>query len=106
LVNIASPDIDATVEVDCVVKAGAPKKVDDHLTSNAVMTNDHRELIRSEVIGPSSNLRHWDMQSDFQSANVRLSRLPDIENHMLLSSTPHVRKLADRDCLRSGERLC
>jgi hypothetical protein len=106
LVDVASLGIDATVEVDCVVKAGAPKKVDDHLTSNAVMTNDHQDLIRWEVIGPSSNLRHWDMQSVFQSANVKLSRLPDIENHMLLSNTPHVRKLADRDCFRSGERFC
>jgi hypothetical protein len=97
LVNIASPDIDATVEVDCVVKAGASKKVDDHLTSNAVMTNDYQELIRWEIIGPSSNLRQWDMQSAFQSANVKLSRLPHIENRMLFLCAPDVSKLVNGD---------
>jgi hypothetical protein len=37
LVDLASPSIDAAVEVDCVVKAGASKKVDDHLTASPVM---------------------------------------------------------------------
>jgi hypothetical protein len=37
------------------------------------------------------------MQSAFQSANIKLSRLPDIENGMLLPRTPYIRKLANRD---------
>jgi hypothetical protein len=42
LVDVASPSIDAAVEVDCVVKSGASKKVDDHLTANAMMADDHK----------------------------------------------------------------
>ena len=51
LVDLASPSIDAAVEVDCVVKAGGSKKVDDHLTASAMMANDHQQLIRRKVVG-------------------------------------------------------
>jgi hypothetical protein len=54
-------------------------------------------LIRREVVGARWNLRHRNMQSAFQSANIKLSRFPDIENRMLLPSAPHVRKLANGD---------
>ena len=97
MVDVASPSINAAVEVDCVVKARASKKIDNHLTASAVMTNDHQQLIRREVIGASRNLRHRNMQSAFQSANIKLSRFPDIENRMLLPCTPNVCKLANRD---------
>jgi len=97
LVNIASPSIDAAIEIDCVVKAGASEKVDDHLTASAMMTNDHQQLIRREAIGLRRKLRHGDMQSAFQSANIKLSRLPDIENRMLFPCAPHVSKLAHGD---------
>jgi hypothetical protein len=97
LVDLASPSIDAAVEVDCVVKAGGSKKVDDHLTASAMMANDHQQLIRRKVVGTSRNLRHRNMQSAFQSANIKLSRFPNIENRMLLPCAPHVRKLANRD---------
>jgi hypothetical protein len=97
LVDLASPSIDAAVEVDCVVKAGASKKVDDHLTPSAMMANDHQQLIRREVVGASRNFRHRNMQSAFQAANIKLSRFPDIENRMLLPRAPHVRKLANGD---------
>jgi hypothetical protein len=40
LVDLASPSIDAAVEVDCVVETGVSEKVDDHLTASAVMAND------------------------------------------------------------------
>ena len=99
LVDLASPGIDAAVEVDCVVKAGVSEKVDDHLTASAMMANDDQWLIRRQVIGARWNLRHRDMQSAFQSANIKLSRFPDIENRMLLPRVPHVRKLANRDCI-------
>jgi hypothetical protein len=99
LVDLASPGIDAAVEVDCVVKAGVSEKVDDHLTASAMMANDHQWLIRREVVGAPWNLRHWNMQSAFQSANIKLSPFPDIENRMLLPRAPHVRKLANRDCI-------
>ena len=62
LVDLASPSIDAAVEVDCVVKAGASKKVDHHLTASAMMANDHQQLIRWEVVGLRRNLRHRNMQ--------------------------------------------
>jgi hypothetical protein len=97
LVDLASPSIDAAVEVDCVVKAGVSEKVDDHLTASAMMANDYQWLIRREVVGARWNLRHRNMQSAFQSANIKLSRFPDIENRMLLPRAPHVRKLANRD---------
>jgi hypothetical protein len=42
LVDLASPGIDAAVEVDCVVKAGVSEKVDDHLTASAMMANDYQ----------------------------------------------------------------
>jgi hypothetical protein len=42
LVDLASPSIDAAVEVDCVVKAGVSEKVDDHLTASAMMANDYQ----------------------------------------------------------------
>jgi hypothetical protein len=94
---MASPGIDAPVEVDYVVKAGASKKVDDHLTASAMMTNDHQQLIRREVVGARRNLRHRNMQGAFQSANIKLSRFPDIENRMLLPCAADVHKLAYRD---------
>jgi hypothetical protein len=97
LVNIASPSIDAAIEIDCVVEAGASEKVDDHLTASAMMTNDHQQLIRREAIGLRRNLRHGDMQSAFQSANIKLSRLSDIENRMLFPCAPHVSKLVNGD---------
>ena len=50
LVDLASPSIDAAVEVACVVKAGASEKVDDHLTASAMMADDHQQLI----VGKSS----------------------------------------------------
>jgi hypothetical protein len=37
------------------------------------------------------------MQSAFQSAKIKLSRFPDIEDRMLLPRAPNVRKLANRD---------
>jgi hypothetical protein len=56
-------------------------------------------LIRREVVGARWNLRHWNMQGAFQSANIKLSRFPDIENRMRLPRGARVRKLADRDCV-------
>ena len=41
-VDLASPGIDAAVEVDCVVKAGVSEKVDDHLTTSAMVANDYQ----------------------------------------------------------------
>jgi hypothetical protein len=79
------------------VEAGASEKVDDHLTASAMMTNDHQQSIHWEVVGASRNLRRRNMQSAFQSANIKLSRLPDIENGMPSPCAPHVRKLANRD---------
>jgi hypothetical protein len=99
LVDLASPGIDAAVEVDCVVKAGVSEKVDDHLTASAMMANDYQQLIRRKVVGASWNLRLRSMESAFQSANIKLSRFPDIENRMLLPRAPHVRKLANGDCI-------
>src|ERR1700722_5822562 len=49
-----------------------------------MMTNDHQQSVRREVVGASRNLRRRNMQGAFQSANVKLSRLPDIENRTLL----------------------
>jgi hypothetical protein len=92
--------------VDCVVKAGVSEKVDDHLTASAMMTNDHQQLIRREVIGLRRNLRHRNMQSAVQSANIKLSRLPDIENRKLLPSAAHVSKLANREHIYFSERFC
>jgi len=99
LVDLACPGIDAAVEVDCVVKAGVSEKVDDHLTASAMMANDYQWFFRREVVGARWNLGHQNMQSAFQSANIKLSRFPDIENRVLLPYAPHVRKLADRDCI-------
>ena len=61
------------------------------------MTNDHQQLICREAIGLRWNLRHRNMQSAFQSANIKLPRLPDIENRMLLPCAAHLSKLASRD---------
>jgi hypothetical protein len=96
LVDLASPGIDAAVEVDRVVRAGVSEKVDDHLTASAMMANNYQWFSRREVVGVRWNLRHRNMKSS-QSANIKLSRFPDIENRMLLPRAPHVRKLADRD---------
>ncbi len=77
----------------------ASKKVDDHLTASAVMAQDHQWLIRRQVIDAGWDLRHWYMQGAFELANIELSRLSHIENHMLRSRAPHMRKLANRDCV-------
>ena len=84
MVDLASPGIDAAVEVDCVVKAGVLEKVDDHLTASAMMTNDYQWLIWLQVLGARWNLSHRNMKSSFQTANINLSHFPDIENSMLL----------------------
>jgi hypothetical protein len=97
LVDLASPGIDAAVEVDRVVKIGVSEKVDDHLTASAMMANIYQWFSRREVVGVRWNLRHRNMKSSFQSVNIKLSRFQDIENRMLLPRAPHVRKLADRD---------
>ena len=96
-IGLASPGIDPAVEVDRVVKAGVSEKVDDHLTASAMMANNYQWFSRRKVVGVRWNLRHRNMKSSFQSANIKLSRFPDIENRMLLPRAPHVRKLADRD---------
>ena len=61
------------------------------------MADDHQQLIHREVVSASGNFRHRNMQSAFQSANIKLSRFTDIENRMLFPCAPHVRKLANRD---------
>jgi hypothetical protein len=61
LVDVASPSIDAAVEVDRVVKSGVSKKVHDHLTASAMMADDHQESIPRELFRASRNLRHWNM---------------------------------------------
>jgi hypothetical protein len=106
LVDIASPSIDAAVEVDRIVKSGVSEKVDDHLTASAMMADDHQWLIRREVVGASRNLRYRNMQSAVQSANLKLSRFPDVQNRMLLPCAPHIRKVANRDCIGLSERFC
>jgi hypothetical protein len=62
-----------------------------------MMTNYYQQLIRREAVGLRPNLRHRNMQSAFRSANIKLSRFPDIENRMLSPCIPHVRKLANGD---------
>jgi hypothetical protein len=52
--------------------------------ADAVMTKDYQQLIGREVVGASRNLRHWNMQSAFQSANIQLSRLTHVENRKRL----------------------
>ena len=66
-------------------KAGVSEKVDDHLTASAMMANDYQWLIRRQVIDARWDLRHRNMQGAFQLANIKLSRLSHIENHMLPS---------------------
>jgi hypothetical protein len=39
------------------------------------------------------------MQSAVQSANIELSRLPNVKNRMLRPSGLQVRKVANRDCV-------
>jgi hypothetical protein len=106
LVDLAGPGFDAAFEVHGIVKAGVSEKVDDHLTASAVMAKDHQWLIGRQVIDARWDLRHWNVQSALQLANIELSRLSHIENHMLLSRAAHIRKLANRDCIRSSERFC
>ena len=48
------------------------------------MTNDYQWFFRREVVGAHWNLSHRNMQSALRSANIKLSRFPDIENRMLL----------------------
>jgi hypothetical protein len=105
LVDLAGPGFDAAFEVDGIVKAGVSEKVDDHLTASAVMAKDHQWLIGRQVIDARWDLRHWNVQGAFQLANIELSRLSHIENHMLLSRGAHVRKLADRDSVWGASRL-
>jgi hypothetical protein len=93
LVDLASPGIDATV------KAGVSEKVDDHLTASAMMAHDYQWFFRREVVCACWHLRHRNMQSAFQSANIKLSRFPDIENRVLLPCAPHVGKITNRDCI-------
>ena len=93
-------------EVDGIVKAGVSEKVDDHLTASAVMAKDHQWLIGRQVIDARWDLRHWNVQGALQLANIELSRLSHIENRMLLTRAAHIRKLANRDCIRSSERFC
>jgi hypothetical protein len=106
LVDLADPGFDAAFEVDGIVKAGVSEKVDDHLTASAVMAKDDLWLIGRQVIDARWDLRHSNVQSALQLANIELSRLSHIENHMLLSRAAHIRKLANRDCIRSSERFC
>ena len=80
-------------------KAGVSEKVDDHLTASAVMAKDHQWLIGRQVIDARWDLRHRNMKGAFELADIELSRLSHIENHMLLSRAPHIRKLANRDCI-------
>ena len=63
------------------------------------MANNHQGLIRRQVIDARRDLRHWNMQGAFQPADIKLSRLSHIENHMLPSRGPHIRKLLNRDCI-------
>jgi hypothetical protein len=106
LVDLAGPGFDSAFEVDGIIKAGVSEKVDDHLTASTVMAKDHQWLIGWQVIDARWDLRHWDVQGTFQLANIELSRLSHIEHHMLLSRAAHIRKLANRDCIRSSERFC
>jgi hypothetical protein len=98
-VDLAGPGFGAAVEVDGIVKAGVSEKVDDHLTASAVMAKDDQWLIRRQVIDAGWDLRHRYMQGAFELANLELSRLSHIENHMLRSGAAHMRKLANRDCV-------
>jgi hypothetical protein len=79
LVNVASPRIDVSVEIE----TGASQKVDDHPTTGAMMAKDRQQLIGREVVGATRNLSHWNMQSAFQASNIQLSSLTDVENRML-----------------------
>ena len=81
------------------IVAGASEKVDNHLTAGAVMANDHQWMIGREVIHPRWDLRHRNMQGPFQLADIELSCLSHIENPMLLPRAPHIRKLANRNCI-------
>jgi len=63
------------------------------------MANDHQWLIRRQVIDAHWDLRHRNMHGAFQLADIKLSRLSHIENNMLPSRGPHIRKLANRDGL-------
>jgi hypothetical protein len=98
-VDLAGPGFDAAVEVEGIVKAGVSEKVDDHLTASAVMAKDHQGMIGRQVVDTRWDLRHRNMQGAFQLADVKLSRLSDIENHMLPSRAPHIRKFLNRDCI-------
>jgi hypothetical protein len=105
LVDVASPSINAAVEVDGVVETGVSKKVDDHLTASAMMADNHQRSVGRELFSASRNLRHRNMQSAVQSTNIKLSRLPDVENSMPLPCAPHIRKLANGDCIGLSERF-
>src|SRR5580693_19069 len=86
LVDLASPSIDAAVEVDCVVKACVSKKVDDHLTASAVMANDYQWFFRREVVGARWNFRHRNMQSAFPALRMSASSRTEIASDPLRAS--------------------
>ena len=56
-------------------------------------------MIGRQVVDARWDLHHRNMQGAFQLADVKLSRLSDIENHMLPCSAPHIRKFLNRDCI-------
>ena len=61
------------------------------------MAKDHQGLIRRQVIDARWDLRHRNMQGAFELADIKLSRLSHIENDVLPSCGPHIRKLLNRD---------
>jgi len=70
LVDLAGPGFDAAVEVDGIVKAGVSEKVDDPLTTSAVMAKDHQGMISRQVVDARWDLRHRNVQGAFQLADV------------------------------------
>jgi hypothetical protein len=63
------------------------------------MAKDHQWLIRRQVVDSRWDLRHRRMQGGFELENIELSRVSHIENPMLRSRAPHMRKLGNRDCV-------
>jgi hypothetical protein len=68
LIDLESPGINAPVEVDCVAKAAASEKVNDHPMAGAMMANAHQGSIRREIIGAYWDLVLRTMQRSLQSA--------------------------------------
>jgi hypothetical protein len=104
LVDLASPSIDAAVEVDCVVKAGASKKVDDHLTASAMMANDHQQLIRRKIVGTSRNLRHRGRAPGESADRLRLSLLSERRRPHPHAGRADARRIARDPGARRGAR--